>query len=522
MRTARRKQREGAGRYNRGCMGRLLNSEALRQPGKSCAGSDGARLPSAQHSARYPGATTLSRSPTPPVPSQAYAPVTARVDHAEQTVPNALQRLGFLAGLAILFVKITVLPELLVAFLHVNTYLLWVVSPPALFAALFAGGIGRTLRFPAGRWFFAFFCWVGISLPFSSWVGGSVPEFRFYAQNSFVLMFVVAGLTLVWNEVRSTFLTIGAAGIFIILAARFLALGDSGRLEMRSTTGTIGNENDLASHLIFVLPFVLFIAMDQRINRVFRFLMVLPIGYGLYIIFATASRGGLLSLVVCFLFLMIRGSSGQRMAALAAGLMLAVSIPILLSGTNALERLGSLFGGAHEEAKESADARNYLLRQSINYSFTHPLFGVGYTEFGNYEGKTSVQSGVTGNWHETHNAFTQVSSECGLPALLFFVLAIGSSMASVDRIYRRARREGYAEIANASFCFLLSMVGYTTSIVFLSNAYRYYLPIMIGLAIALTATATQAMSLSQPANVPVSPAWNPPIRARLRVPQPQH
>jgi len=157
-----------------------------------------------------------------------------------------------------------------------------------------------------------------------------------------------------------------------------------------------------------------------------------------------------------------------------------------------------LFGGQDEEAKQSGDARNYLLRQSIIYTFKHPVFGIGMFQFPNYEGRMSIEAGVTGNWHETHNSLTQVSSECGVPAAIFFVVAIGSSMASVNRIYGQARREGYTEIANASFCYLLSMVGYLTSVFFLSNAYRSYLPIMIGLAIAITVSAQKEMSETGP------------------------
>jgi hypothetical protein len=488
----------------------MLNSEAVQQPGTNRAGNNAARL---QKAAPQPPRRPFQ--PQPLVP----APVSGQIAHVEDGPRNVLQRVAFLAGLATIFAKISVLPELLVTFLHVNTYILWIVSPPAMFGALFTGAIGKTLKHKSGRLFFWFFVWMMISLPFSSWVGGSVPEFRFYFQNTFVLMFIVGGLTLVWGEVRATFITIGAAGILIIGAARFLALtGEDGRMQMASAASTIGNENDLASHLLFVLPFVLYLALDQRFNRVIRCLLAIPIAYGIFVIFATASRGGFISLFVCFLFVLFRGSARQRMSAVVVGGVMVLAIPILLSGTNALDRLGSLFGGQHEEAKESGDARDYLLRQSIIYTFRHPVFGIGMDQFPNYEGKMSIDAGVRGNWHETHNSVTQVSSELGIPAVIFFVMAIGTALASVNRIYGRARREGYTEIANASFCYLLSMAGYLTSIIFLSNAYRYYLPIMIGLAVALTLSAQKEMSRGR--GVSLAPTgWVPPIAARRPLPQ---
>jgi hypothetical protein len=139
-------------------------------------------------------------------------------------------------------------------------------------------------------------------------------------------------------------------------------------------------------------------------------------------------------------------------------------------------------------------------------------------QFPNYEGKMSTDAGLHGNWHETHNSVTQVSSELGVPAVIFFVMAIGTAMTSVNRIYGRARREGFTEIANASFCYLLSMVGYITSIIFLSNAYRYYLPIAIGLAVALIVNAQKEMSRGR-AVVMAPTGWMPPIAARRPLPQ---
>ena len=65
----------------------------------------------------------------------------------------------FLFGLATIFAKIAILPELLVTFLHVNTYILWIVSPPALFGgALFTGGHRQNPEaWKSGRLFLWFF-----------------------------------------------------------------------------------------------------------------------------------------------------------------------------------------------------------------------------------------------------------------------------------------------------------------------------------------------------------------------------
>jgi O-antigen ligase len=297
-----------------------------------------------------------------------------------------------------------------------------------------------------------------------------------------------------FSEAKAVFTTIGAAGVVIVSAASLFAKEQSGRVAMGSASGTIGNSNDLASHLIFVLPFILYIAMDRRRAFLIRVSMFVPAAYALRTILGTASRGALIALAGAFLFTVLWAPAKQRVAAIAIALLLGISAPIFLRG-NAASRLESLFGGQHEEAQESEDSRSYLLKQSLIYTIQHPIAGIGLGQFPNYEGQQSINAGKVGNWHETHNSFTQVSSECGLPALVFFVLGIGGAFLSVNRTYRKARREGYPEIVNACFCYLLSMVGFMISITFLANAFRFYLPLMIGLSIALTATAKREMSL---------------------------
>lgn len=409
---------------------------------------------------------------------------------------DPFRKFAFRSSLGMLFVQVAVLSELLASRLHAHTYLLYFVAPPAILGAAITGGFLRVLKSRAGQIWFAFFCCMALSVPFSTWRGDSIHDLKGYTEFALPFLFTIGGLTLTFSEVRSTFTTIGVAGVLVISAARLFALEDNGRVDMASASGTIGNSNDLASHFIFVLPFLLFIMMDRRRSAAIRFLMIAPVAYAMRTIFGTASRGALIAVTVSFIFTILWAPAKQRVAAIAIAIILAVSIPVFLGG-NAAARLGSLFGGEHEEAKESEDSRSYLLKQSLLYTMQHPIFGIGLGQFANYEGEQSVAAGKVGNWHETHNAFTQVSSECGVPAVIFFVLGIGAALVSVNRVYRQARREGYTEIANASFCYLLSLIGFMVSITFLANAFRFYLPVMIGLSIALVAAAKREMAAGQ-------------------------
>jgi O-antigen ligase len=146
----------------------------------------------------------------------------------------------------------------------------------------------------------------------------------------------------------------------------------------------------------------------------------------------------------------------------------------------------------------------YLFQKSLLYTVQHPLFGVGPDQFTNYEGGTAVAEGHVGNWHATHCSWTQVSSECGIPALIFYVCGIGSALALVMRTFWSARQQGHAEITNACFCYLLGMAGFLVAITFLANAYRVYVPVMISLAVSMSFAASEELSASSGADHPAA------------------
>src|ERR1700722_15268872 len=156
------------------------------------------------------------------------------------------------------------------------------------------------------------------------------------------MLIVIGGMATSWKHIRAIFYTLAAACILDLVVARFYAsTTDQGRLSL-DASGTIGNSNDLAAHIILLLPFILYIAMDSKRNALVRAMMLLPIAYGILLILETASRGGMVALGVASVFLLWRASMVQRMM-IVVGLGVAlVAIPALLPASTAL-RLTSLF-----------------------------------------------------------------------------------------------------------------------------------------------------------------------------------
>jgi len=406
---------------------------------------------------------------------------------------NPLRKLAFYGCLGMILTRWGLLPELLFYLTHTNTYILYLVAPPAFLGVLLTGGIGRTMSHRSAWLWVGFFLWMIVATPFSNWPGGSTALLLDYGRFCFPMLFVMAGLISTWKEIRAVMYTMALALVLNCITVRLFGRSDDdGRLQLESS-GQIGNSNDLASHFILLLPIALFVLMDKRTNALIRTMMVFVLAYGCYVIFACGSRGALIAVGCMFLFTLFRATVRQKAVALIAVTSMAVILPVILPG-NTFARMASLFGAAdHEEAKESKDSRAYLFQKSVAYTFQFPIFGVGPDQFGLYEGFHSKIIGDHGDFHATHCAYTEVSSECGVPALLLFLGGIISVFAAVSKTHARAKREGHLDIVNLSFCYMLSMLGFLVSIIFLANAYRFYLSALIGLGIALYREANRYM-----------------------------
>ena len=88
-------------------------------------------------------------------------------------------------------------------------------------------------------------------------------------------------------------------------------------------------------------------------------------------------------------------------------------------------------------------------------------------------------------WHQTHNTYTQVSSECGIPALILFLMALGTTFRRLSKT-TKTTDPVLGGIAQVVFT---SMFGFAVCVIFLSHAYDFPLVVSSGLAIAINRLA---------------------------------
>jgi len=428
-------------------------------------------------------------------------------------VQHPLRRAGFLFALAYVFIEFSSVHELIAMATGVKPYILIVVTVPMMLLVLGSGGFQRTLRCPVAKYWIGFAMWMIISVPFSSWRGQAVLLAVSWIRAVLPILFAIAGCVMTLREFNRLMTVLAAAAAVNVLAGRLFAKHISGRLELAGTT--ISDPNDYAAHLILVLPFLVLVIVDPRRSMMVRAVSSILTMYGLYLILSTGSRGGFLAVGVVILFCLWKLRPRQKISlAVVAAILACVAIAVLPQ--QVLLRFATIFSSdnklesdsALSSATESAEARSYLLRQSVLVTLSHPLFGVGMGQFQNYEGEMSRKAiGGPGYWNETHNSFTQASSEMGIPALLFYLAAIIGTYRMLNRLYRLTQQQtstpGVQRITVTAFYLLLSLVGFCAASFFLSLAYRFYLPAFAGLAIALTRAVRQSAAPAPPAPTPL-------------------
>jgi O-antigen ligase len=424
---------------------------------------------------------------TRPSPTQTrWQPVGSERSLHQSELNNPLRKLALYLALAFIFCRFSLLGELVSTALNFDPHVARILGIPVVVLAIFTGGLQRVLRSKLSyAWLGLVICMI-MSAPLSYWPGGSTSLILSFIKGQLPMLLIVGGLVLTWQECRMVLMSLALACTVNVLSGKVFQFSADSDNRLSLELGTIGNANDFTAHLFFALPFVIFIFLVSERKWIRRILCVGVVGYGVYFCAATGSRGGLIAFAAVCAFILIRAPGRVRIGALAAAAALFV-LALFTVSQPVLHRYATLFTNQSDdqEALESTATRTHLLKASIRFTMEHPIFGVGPGEFSDYEASVAKSEGTKASWLVTHNAYTQISSEDGIPAFLFFLSAIIMSFRTFGKGYRIARsRPKLRSMAMACFCCQLSLVGFCTATFFLSLAYTMYLPTMSGLAIA--------------------------------------
>lgn len=190
---------------------------------------------------------------------------------------------------------------------------------------------------------------------------------------------------------------------------------------------------------------------------------------------------------VVFVFASVRIKVVMATVAVLAAIILLAFLPDSLRTRLASAARISSVSGEHSQNTDavSLDSRETMLMTSINVTLAYPLLGVGPGNFG----PTIAEFGRLQNQHwielATHNSYTQISSETGLPGLLAYLVLVGFTFRSLVIAFRRTRTRGdnpNSEIHRYSAAMLVSLSATCTCMFFLSEGYSLQNFLWFGIA----------------------------------------
>ncbi|HEY3938713.1 MAG TPA: O-antigen ligase family protein [Bryobacteraceae bacterium] len=420
-----------------------------------------------------------------------------------------------LLGIYIFLLISRVLDISRIALLHIPMIMLGCLMIGALAQK---GGWKGAISSKATLFYGALNVWILVCFPLSSWRGGSLP-YVILSLESFVVYLIVVQLIKTSGDWR---FVAGAYAYAVLVAAIlsfFLSKTVNGRISLAS--GTLADPNEFALTLVLGLPFWFYkISEAGPLKKILYLGLTVPI----LISFGRAgSRSGLLALGALFLVMLL--FAGVKQKAIMTGVaVLALVLGAVLLPDYLKARFTTLFsssGGAHLDLEDrvslhsdvaSSEAREMLLRESLQLTVQHPIFGVGPGIFADSAWNLARTEGSRGGPAQvSHNTYTQLSSEIGIPGFLFFTLTMLVCAKYGISDYRRLSASG-PSITKGSLYMFAAMAALAVGVFFLTLGYSMLLSVMFGLAVSLHGVANsetaggETIETEQPALLPRRPA----------------
>lgn len=261
--------------------------------------------------------------------------------------------------------------------------------------------------------------------------------------------------------------------------------------------GFMSDNNSFALALNMILPLLVGLAIVEK-QKIVRIAAAVAAALCMLCILFTFSRGGFLTLVLVGGLLIWR--SRQRFV---VGTLLALGLcGFLLFSSDQItqdyvERTSSI---SDYQEDGSAQGRINAWKTSWRVFLDYPWTGVGPNNFISVFMRYSPESD---RFRVAHNAYLQLLAECGLPALLLFLSAIGVTLWRLQRL-RVLTTQPWVEVQARMF--QISIAAYLLGSMFLNTAYSELIYYLMGMTVGLEVVATSAKAEDAPESSTAAPA----------------
>ena len=332
-----------------------------------------------------------------------------------------------------------------------------------------------------------------LSIPFSLEPARGINSFSDFFK---VVMIFIVMVNVIRSEKR-----LRKLWVLVLIASCILSVGAiydyrAGKLALQGVRiqGVIGglfdNPNDLALHLVTMIPLALAMMLSSR-SPLTKAILLACVVVLLGGVVATFSRGGFLGLICASgVFLWKCARRSRLLVGIVGTTCLVIFIVAAPGGYRT--RLSTT-------GDDSSLARFDDLKRSIFIAIRHPLTGVGMDNYILFSNANKA----------THNAYTQVASEMGIAALILYVMFIVTPLKRL----RKIERSTYGVKANRSFYYLAiglqaSLAAYMVASFFASVAYLWYIYYLVAYSIGLRRIYDAAIEKELAASsIPLTPGY---------------
>ena len=451
----------------------------------------------------------MTTSPYPaarfPIAVRGYAPVQVNEEVSQ------FQRLGFNILLVFVFLTLSRIFDVKFGNLHITGIAFRFVLAMVLLSRAFL----PALKTPIGRTLLGLTICMGFSVPFSVWRSGSKELFQNWATFTFIAFLAMAGLVANYQQWLKVNKAVMYALFVFALIANIWGINKNGRLFLEQ--GKFSNPNEMAQALLLGLPLwgAAMVAATSGPRKVFSAGVMLLM---LITTFRTGSRGAMIAFVAMIMAAFLRASVADKLKLVMVGVLFLGVVSVAMPG-KLIARYKTVADTEVDDpdadeamlnsAQSSTESRKVLLRHSLVLTLHHPLLGVGMGMFEVADNAYSMSLGLRkGTWLGTHNSYTQVSSEIGIPGFLCFIIAVFLSLKGPLTIYKQTRGDPRLEnMGTIALGMHYTMLIYAVTVLFEHIAYSLMLPIFGGMVAALMRTAPAEIERIKA--IPLAPIMSP-------------
>jgi len=344
----------------------------------------------------------------------------------------------------------------------------------ALVKALLEGRSARLLGWRESRLFLLLFGWAFLSgLTVSRWEWAANP------LTSCLSLAAYLYATLVFLDSTDAVRRAVHWIAFSMLLASYSAFSQFVKYGVTRPGGIVGDSNYYALVAVSALPLCVSLLPETRgIRRWFFAITGLAL---IASVLLSASRGGLLSLAFCLVYMIFHGR--KRFWLLSGIALIMVVLSWILPHTPWDRFLRPDTGAAI-----STEIRKQALEGGWAMIQAHPLTGIGAGMFKPklVEYNPEAPAAVIG-----HNTYLEIAAELGLPALAVFLLILGTAWSRARRTALWFEQTGDSVTARVARALETGIAAFAVGAMFLSAQYARQLWLLVWLGLALARLAEE-------------------------------